>query len=125
VLVDSLQKQEERDAQGRFPKGMSGNPEGRFKPGQSGNPAGRPPGTRNKATESAELLLEGEAEALTREAVELALAGDATALRLCLDRLIPPRRERKVQLDNIPPVRGMPDLGCHGNGQPEAARGIA
>src|ERR1700751_5331795 len=70
VLVDSLQKQEaqeERDEGGRFLKGVSGNPEGRFKPGQCGNPAGRRPGSRNKATESAELLLEGEAEALTRK----------------------------------------------------------
>ena len=63
MLVDSLQKQEERDERGRFLKGVSGNREGRFKPGHSGNPAGRPPGSRNKATESAELLLEGEAEA--------------------------------------------------------------
>jgi hypothetical protein len=114
LLVDSLQKQEvpeERDAEGRFLKGVSGNPEGRFKPGQSGNPGGRPPGTRNKATETAELLLEGEAEALTRKAVEKALEGDPMSLRLCLDRLIPPRRGRKVQLDNIAPVRGTADLG--------------
>jgi hypothetical protein len=115
LLVDSLQKQEaqeeERDPHGRFLKGISGNPEGRFKPGQSGNPGGRPPGTRNKATETAELLLEGEAEALTRKAVEKALEGDPLALRLCLDRLIPPRRGRKVRLDNIEPVRGTADLG--------------
>ena len=113
VLVDSLQKQEdqeERDEQGRFLKGVSGNPEGRFKPGQCGNPAGRRPGSRNKATESAELLLEGEAEALTRKAVELALGGDPVALRLCLDRLIPPRRARKVQLDNAPPVCDIGEL---------------
>jgi hypothetical protein len=111
VLVDSLQKQEARDERGRFLAGVSGNPEGRFRKGRSGNPAGRRPGTRNKATESAELLLEGEAEALTRKAVELALAGDAVALRLCLDRLIPPRRGRKVQLANVPPVSGTADLG--------------
>jgi hypothetical protein len=114
VLVDSLQKQEAqegRDAQGRFLKGVCGNPEGRFKPGQSGNPAGRPPGSRNKATESAERLLEGEAEALTRKAVELALGGDPIALRLCLDRLIPPRRGRKVQLDTMPPVCDVTELG--------------
>jgi len=114
LLVDSLQKQEaqeeERDAQGRFLRGVSGNPEGRFKPGQSGNPGGRPPGTRNRATESAELLLEGEAEALTRKAVELALGGDPMALRLCLDRLIPPRRGRKVQLANVPPVESIAEL---------------
>ena len=38
VLADSLQKQEGRDAQGRFLKGRSGNPEGRFRTGRSGNP---------------------------------------------------------------------------------------
>ena len=114
LLVDSLQKQEvqeeERDEHGRFVKGVSGNPEGRYKPGQSGNPAGRAAGSRNKATESAELLLEGEAVALTRKAVELALGGDPIALRLCHDRLIPPRRGRKVQLANVPPVESIAEL---------------
>jgi hypothetical protein len=110
VLVDSLQIQEERNARGGFLKGRSGNPEGRFRKGQSGNPEGRPPGARNKATETAELLLDGEAEALTRKAVELALAGDAAALRVCLDRIIPRRRERSVQL-GLPPVRNAADLG--------------
>jgi hypothetical protein len=33
---------------------------------------------------------------LTRRAIELALAGDVTALRLCLDRIVPPRRDRPV-----------------------------
>jgi Family of unknown function (DUF5681) len=75
VLVDSLQKQQAgRDARGRFLEGCSGNPEGGFRKGRSGNPKGRRPGSRNKATETAELLLEGEAEALTRKAVEMALA---------------------------------------------------
>jgi len=111
VLEDSLQKQEEgRDWRGRFLKGRSGNPEGGFRKGQSGNPAGRRPGSRNKATETAELLLAGEVEALTRKAVELALGGDAAALRLCLDRIIPARRGRPVQLA-VAPVRGTADLG--------------
>ena len=110
VLVDSLQKQEDRDAQGRFLKGRSGNPEGRFRKGRSGNPKGRPAGARNKATQTAELLLDGEAEALTRRAVELALAGDGMALRLCLDRIIPPRRGRPVRL-GLPPVSDAADLG--------------
>ena len=68
-----------------------------FLRGESGNPAGRPPGIRNPAARAAAMLLDGEAEALTRKAVEMALAGDATALRLCLDRIIPPRRERPVR----------------------------
>jgi hypothetical protein len=111
VLVDLLQKQEGRDARGRFTKGSSGNSAGRFRKGQSGNPKGRPPGVRNKATAATELLLDGEAEALRRKAVELALAGDAMALRLCLERIIPPRRGRKVRLGNVPPMRGAADLG--------------
>ena len=41
-------------------------------------------------------LLEGEAEALTRKAVEMALAGDGVALRLCLDRIAPPRKDSPV-----------------------------
>ena len=49
----------------------------------------RPKGARNRATLAAETLLDGEAEALTRKAVELALAGDTTALRLCLERVLP------------------------------------
>jgi hypothetical protein len=65
--------------------------------GQSGNPKGRPRGSRNRNTLAAELLLDGEAEALARKAVELALGGDPTALRLCLNRTVAPRRERAVR----------------------------
>jgi hypothetical protein len=69
---------------------------GRWRPGASGNKAGKPKGARHKATLAAEALLEGEAEALSRKAVELALAGDVAALRLCLDRIVPARKDRPV-----------------------------
>lgn len=67
---------------------------GRTSTGQfaAGNP-GKPRGTRHKATQAALALLDGEAGALTRKAVEMALAGDTTALRLCLERIAPPRRD--------------------------------
>jgi hypothetical protein len=45
---------------------------------------------------AAEALLEGEAKRLARSAIEKALDGDSQALRLCMDRLIPPRRDRPV-----------------------------
>ena len=67
---------------------------GRFRKGQSGNPAGRPLGARNATTMAAEALLEGEAEKLTRKCIELAMDGDSTALRLCLERIYPARRDR-------------------------------
>jgi hypothetical protein len=71
----------------------AGNTRGR--PFQAGN-SGRPKGSRNRTTVAAEALLEGEAEALTRRAIEMALSGDATAMRLCLDRIMPARKERIV-----------------------------
>ena len=48
-------------------------------------------------------MLEGEAEQLTRKVIELVLAGDITALRLCLERLIPPRKDRPIHLI-LPPM---------------------
>ena len=55
-----------------------------------------------------ESLLDGEAEALTRKAVELALAGDIAALRLCLDRIRPPRKDRPVSFE-MPPINNAVD----------------
>jgi hypothetical protein len=50
---------------------------------------------------AAEALLDGEAEALTRKVIELALAGDGLALRLCMDRLVPRRKDRSVDVDLV------------------------
>ena len=63
-----------------------------------GNP-GKPKGARHRATQAALALLDGEAEALTRQAVTMALCGDTTALRLCLERIAPPRRDAPVTFD--------------------------
>ena len=74
---------------GKNAGGTRGRP---FQPGNSG----KPKGSRNRTTLAVEALLEGEAEALTRRAVEMALSGDTTAMRLCLDRLMPARKDRLV-----------------------------
>jgi hypothetical protein len=55
-------------------------PEMPFEPGKSGNPAGKLKGTRNKTTLAVEALLDGEAETITRKAIELAKDGDLAAL---------------------------------------------
>lgn len=73
----------------------------------AGNP-GKPKGTRHKATQAALALLDGEAEALTRKAVELALDGDGVALRLCLERIAPPRRDVPVSF-YLPPMKSAAD----------------
>ena len=59
-----------------------------FEKGQSGNPEGRPKGIRDKRTAMRDLLIP-HASDLVAKAVEMALAGDAAALRICIDRLIP------------------------------------
>jgi hypothetical protein len=82
---------------------------GKFQKGQSGNPAGRRAGSRHKASLAVEALLDGEAEKLSRKAVDMALEGNAVALRLCLERIAPPRRGRPVSL-NFGEVRTSADL---------------
>jgi Family of unknown function (DUF5681) len=98
MTADSLQKQ--------IPA-----PDGHlFQKGRSGNPAGRQRGSHNRSTLAAEVLLEGEAEALTRRAIELALEGDTTALKLCLERIVPQRKSRAVCFD-LPSIERVEDLG--------------
>jgi uncharacterized protein DUF5681 len=88
---------------------QSAKPRGKpFQPGQSGNPNGRPVGSRNKATLAIDALLDGEAETLTRKAIALAKAGDMQALKLCMDRIAPPRRDRPVSFA-LPKVEGPAD----------------
>jgi hypothetical protein len=55
-----------------------------------------------------EALLDGEAKAIARKAVEKALEGDLAALRLCLERVLPPRRDRPVVFD-LPKIEGATD----------------
>src|ERR1017187_5698655 len=85
---------------------------GQFKNGTSGNPAGRPAGSRNQATLACEQLLEGEAEELIRTLVEKAKGGNIQALGMCLDRLLPARKERCISLEPRP-IASPQDLPIH------------
>ena len=80
------------------------NTDGTFAPG---NP-GKPRGTRHRATHAALALLDGEAEALTRQAVTMAMGGDGAALRLCLERIAPPRKDAPVAF-TLPPMKSARD----------------
>jgi hypothetical protein len=80
-----------------------------FTEGQSGNPAGRPRGSRNRSTLALEAIFEGEAEKLSRRAIEMALEGDGPAMKLCLDRLLSPRRDRSITFD-LPAIETAEDL---------------
>jgi hypothetical protein len=68
----------------------------RWKPGESGNPAGAKRGSRHKASLLAESLIDGETDRLTRRCIYEAIKGDMRAMKLCLERLLPPVRERPL-----------------------------
>ena len=74
-----------------------------FQKGESGNPAGWPRGARNRATLLMQNLLADDAEAIGRKAIEMAKAGDLAAIRLCMDRLAPARKDEPVAFE-LPPI---------------------
>ena len=80
------------------------NTDGKFSDGN----AGRPKGSRNKATIAIESLLQGQAEALTQKAISKALDGDSIALRLCMDRIAPPMKDKPVVFP-LPHMHGAMD----------------
>ena len=75
-----------------------------WRKGVSGNPSGKPKGSLNRVTLAIQSLLDGEGEELTRKAIELAKDGDLTALKLCLERICPPRKSRPISID-LPDVK--------------------
>jgi hypothetical protein len=72
-----------------------------------GNP-GKPKGSRNRATQAVQGLIEDQCEAITQKAVEMALEGDTTAIRLCIERIAPARKDAPVEFD-MPPVDSAQD----------------
>src|ERR1700731_2404855 len=80
-----------------------------FKKGQSGNPAGPARGTRHKITLLAEKLLEDDRDDIVRAVIAAAKGGDPTAMRLCVERLVPLRKGRPIVFD-LPPVKMAADI---------------
>jgi hypothetical protein len=61
---------------------------------------------------------------LTRKAVEMALAGDTTALRLCLERMTPPQRDAPVQF-TLPGIESARDAAKAAGAELEAVAGLS
>jgi Family of unknown function (DUF5681) len=83
----------------------------RGKPFQPGNTfgRGRPPGSRNKVASALQQTLEEHAETLTKKCAHLALQGNTTAMRLCMERLLPARRQRVLEF-KLPAIKTMANL---------------
>ena len=71
----------------------------KFRKGQSGNPSGKPKGCRNATTILFDELLKDNAKELIEKTIEMAKDGDGPALRLCIERLAPPRKDPPVWFD--------------------------
>jgi hypothetical protein len=80
------------------------------RPFEAGNKMGRgrPPGSRNKRTEFQQQM-EDHGEALIKQCQVMALKGDPSALRLCIERLLPPCRPANSQF-KFPPIKTAADL---------------
>lgn len=72
---------------------------GTFQKGQSGNPRGKAKGTKNRATLAAEQLLQGDLDNICRRLVEEALTGNMQAIKLILDRVLPSKRDRVIDVE--------------------------
>ena len=76
-----------------------------FTIGISGNPRGRPRGSSNKIQSLSQELIDDHAPEIIAKALELALEDDdIRALKLLLDRLVPPKRSQPITL-NLPKTR--------------------
>jgi len=70
--------------------------------------SGCPKGARNRKSLALEALLDGEAEALTRTAIEKAFDGHGLALRLCMERIAPAPKDRPVVF-SMPNIKSAKD----------------
>lgn len=75
----------------------------KYQPGQSGNKAGRPRGVPDRRAQ-ARALFDQHRDELVAKAIQMALAGDIAALRLCLDRVMPAMKpmEAGISLGALP-----------------------
>lgn len=80
-----------------------------FESGQSGNPNGRPKGSRNKTLLLLEQMIEEEAQEICRAVIEQAKGGDLQAAKILIDRMIPPKKDRPINLD-LPKLDSLSDV---------------
>ena len=86
---------------------MRGRP---FPPGNKYG-RGRPPGSRNKIVRVCQDTLDSHAETLTKKCLYLAFQGNPTAMRLCMERLMPARRQRALYF-KLPPVKTIAEVAA-------------
>ena len=76
----------------------------RGRPFEAGNKfgRGRPRGSKNKTTVVAQELLESYAAPVVRKVIHMAILGDTTAQKMCMERIMPVRRDQTVKFGPLP-----------------------
>lgn len=82
---------------------------GQFLKGKSGNPNGKPKGARHKSSLLAEKLFSDEIQDICKGVIGEAKAGNMQAAKIVLDRLLPPRKDRFIEID-LPKIENCSDV---------------
>ncbi len=80
-----------------------------FQKGKSGNPKGRPRRNGSPVPLAPQTILQTKTEELLEKVIEMALGGDRACLRLCIDRLIPAKKDSPLK-PGLPPIAAAADL---------------
>jgi hypothetical protein len=91
-----------------------------FKPGKSGNPAGRPKGVKDRRVALREKLFL-HADQLIEIVTLCAKSGDMTAMRIVMERIIPPLREDPINV-TVPKIECVADCA---HAQSEVIQAVA
>jgi hypothetical protein len=85
-------------------------------PFEAGNKVGRgrPRGSRNKFTAAAQELFGENGADVIRKCLRMAKQGDPTAMRLCMERILPARKSPPVRFQ-LPQIGSIADLAGAGN----------
>jgi hypothetical protein len=70
---------------------------------------GRPKGSRNRSKMAGQALLAEYADAVTRKCIVRALEGDVRAMRLCMERISPARRDSYIRI-NLRSIATLQDI---------------
>ena len=105
---------------------------GQFPKGKSGNPSGKPKGVRHQSSLLAEQLLASEVQDICQTVSTEAKAGNMQAIKIVLDRLLPPRKDNPIHIE-LPKIEESRDvlkaIGCItqavGDGEISPAEGEA
>jgi hypothetical protein len=89
---------------------MSQVPGRPFQPGNTFG-RGRPKGSKNKTTKKMKELLEKFSEGILQKCMAMALKGDRMAMKLCMERLFPARRDGYVQMP-LPRTNTVPEIAA-------------